>query len=130
MATYQSIRYNVDYQGNAGSLMPLQLLTSDGSDATFDFTSGIDSTYSEYLFIFNSIHPETDGAEFQWQCNVAGQSGYNETHTSTHFQAAHNEGDSDSGLSYTTSMDAAQSTGGIILNTDIGNDGDQTWPEK
>ena len=55
MATYKSIRYNVDYQGNAGSLMPLLLFTSDGSDATADFTSKIDSTYKEYLFIFNSV---------------------------------------------------------------------------
>ncbi len=45
MATYQSIRYNVDYQGNAGSLIPLLTFTSDGSDATADFTSKIDSTY-------------------------------------------------------------------------------------
>ena len=126
MATYQSIKYNVDYGGKAGALIPISTFTSDGSDATASFTSGIDASFDTYLFMFNSIHPETDGAEFQWQCNVAGASGYNETHTDSHFQAAHNEADNDTGLSYTTSMDAGQGTGGIILNTDIGSDNDQT----
>ena len=27
------------------------------SSATISFTSGIDSTYKEYLFTFNNIHP-------------------------------------------------------------------------
>ena len=60
MATYNAIKYNVDYGGFAGSLMPLSTFTSDGSDATATFTSGIDSTYNEYLFIYNNIQRITD----------------------------------------------------------------------
>ena len=48
MATYKSIKYNIDYAGKAGSLMPLATFTSDGSDSNATFTSGIDSTYDEY----------------------------------------------------------------------------------
>ena len=34
------------------------------SSSTISFTSGIDSTYKEYLFTFKNIHPATDSAEF------------------------------------------------------------------
>ena len=47
MANYHDIKYNVDYAGLAGALMPLATFTSDGSDATASFTSSIDSTYKE-----------------------------------------------------------------------------------
>ena len=40
-------------------LVLISTFTSDGSDATASFTSGIDSTYKEYLFVFNNIHCET-----------------------------------------------------------------------
>ena len=36
-------------------LVLISTFTSDGSDATASFTSGIDSTYKEYLFVFNNI---------------------------------------------------------------------------
>jgi hypothetical protein len=32
------------------------------ASASISFTTGIDSTYKEYMFIFNNIHPATDGA--------------------------------------------------------------------
>ena len=125
MATYKSIRYNVDYQGNAGSLMPLLLFTSDGSDATADFTSKIDSTYKEYLFIFNDIHPESDGANLTIQASTDGGSSYGLTMTSTYFRALHNEGDSDAGIQYSVGDDIAQGTGfHEFMNT--GNDNDQS----
>jgi len=126
MATYQSIRYNVDYQGKAGSLMPLLLFTSDGSDATADFTSKIDSTYDEYLFIFNDIHPETNDKAFQWQVNASGESGYNETITSSAFRALHDEGDATTSLEYSGGSDKAQGTSYQVLIDGIGNDNDQT----
>ena len=49
-------------------LVLISTFTSDGSDATASFTSGIDSTYKEYLFVFNNIHPETDAAHLTFQC--------------------------------------------------------------
>ena len=124
MATYKSIRYNVDYQGNAGSLMPLLTFTSDGSDATADFASKIDSTYKEYLFIYNNIHPETDGANLSIQASTDSGSSYGVTMTASYFKAGHDEADTSADLSYSTGDDIAQSTGfHIFMNT--GNDNNQ-----
>ena len=47
-------------------LVLLSTFTSDGSDATASFTSGIDSTYKEYMFVFNNIHAETDDKKFEF----------------------------------------------------------------
>jgi hypothetical protein len=126
MATYQSIRYNVDYGGKAGSLMPLSLFTSDGSDATADFTSGIDSTYSEYLFIFNNIHPETNNTNFSFQASIDSGSNYNVTTTNTLFHAFHYEDNSGTPyIAYDTSRDLAQSTSFTVLIDSLGTDNDQ-----
>ena len=59
--------------------------------SSVDITSGIDSTYDEYMFVFTDINPATDAQNFQFQVNVDGQSGFNETITSTAFYAQHRE---------------------------------------
>jgi len=127
MATYQSIRYNVDYGGKAGVLMPLALFTSGGSDATADFTSGIDSTYDEYLFIFNNIHPSLNNGNYPFQFNMSVDSGsnYNVTKTSTHFRALHNEDDNAASIAYETGHDEAQATGFQDIGINIGGDDDE-----
>ena len=61
--------------------------------ASIDITSGIDSTYDEYMFVLTNISPATNGADFTFQCNVAGQSGFNETMTSSYHHAEHDESD-------------------------------------
>ena len=94
------------------------------SSATISFTSGIDSTYDEYVFKFNNIHPATDGEIFSFQGNAAGGSGYNETITSTVFYAAHNEADTEAEMGYNSGFDQAQATTFVGL-TDIGNENDQ-----
>ena len=124
MATYQSIRYNVDYGGKAGALMPLALFTSDGSDANATFTSGIDSTYDEYLFIFNDIHPETTGKHLNFQVDTGSNTSYNQTITSTSFKAYHQEDDTGDALEYNGTYDQAQGTAFQNISTDIINDAD------
>ena len=52
-----------------GSKIHIKTLTSDGSDDTLTFVHGassvvLDGTYPIYQFIFNSIHPQTNAAEF------------------------------------------------------------------
>ena len=105
----------------------IETLTAS-SDATLDFTSGIDSTYDEYVFKFNNIHPETDAVDFLFQADIGTDTDYDQTITSTHFIAAHQENDSDTSLSYRTSGDLAQSTSFQQLNeyNTIGNDNDQS----
>ena len=93
-----------------GSMVFISKQTASSS-ATISFTSGIDSTYKEYLFTFNNMHPATDNAEFSFQGNAAGGSGYNETITSTQFEAYHTEDGSATSLAYKTARDQAQGTG-------------------
>ena len=94
---------------SVGSLVLLATETASTS-ATLDFTSGIDSTYDEYIFKFIDIHAGTDTAIFSFQGNAAGAADYNETITSTYFESYHQENDADTALSYNTSGDQAQGT--------------------
>ena len=45
--------------------------TASGSTSV-SFTSGIDSTYDKYMFMWIDINPSSDGAQFQFQANVDG----------------------------------------------------------
>ena len=98
--------------------------TSDGSDSSLGFTSGIDSTYDVYEFIFTNIHGQTDAANFVFQVNASGGSGFNETITSTFFNAYHTESGGPS-LEYDEGYDQAQGTGYQVLARDVGTDNDQ-----
>jgi len=80
------------------------------SSASISFTSGIDSTYKEYVFMFKDIHSSGDSATFQFQCSTDGGSNYGVTLTSTFFGSYHAENDSATGLVYETNSDLAQST--------------------
>jgi len=96
------------------------------SSATISFTSGIDSTYKEYLFTFKDIHPGTDNKVLQFQCSIDGGSNYNTTMTTTFFIAGHNEGDTATDLSYKTGGDQAQGTSFQRISASIGADNDQS----
>ena len=80
------------------------------SDASISFTSGIDSTYKEYIFFFNNIHPATNNVSFQFNFSTDSGSNYNVTKTSTNFRSYHFESDAAAALQYQTSQDLAQST--------------------
>ena len=104
--------------------------TSDGSDASLGFVDGtggvvFDSTYDVYEFIFTNIHAQTDTDRLGVQFNASGGSGFNETITSTFFDANSNEGTS-GWLSYDTNYDQAQGTGYQPLAENPGNDNDQS----
>jgi hypothetical protein len=90
--------------------------------ASISFTTGIDSTYKEYMFIFNNIHPSGDGLSFQVNFSTDGGSSYDVTKTTTHFICGHTEKMIlEIYLYYTTSYDLAQSTANqVILETGDG----------
>ena len=113
--------------GSISSLGELNFISKQtaSSSATISFTSGIDSTYKEYIFYFVNIHPATDGAELQFNLSTDSGSNYNVTKTTTTFDAEHNEDDSFAGLQYLTGNDLAQSTSFQNLNLDMeGTDND------
>jgi hypothetical protein len=101
------------------------------SSATISFVDGtsdvvLDNTYKEYLFTFNNIHPSSaSDAHFQFQANVSGGSGYNETITSTYFRAYHNETGSSTSLAYDGSFDQAQGTAFQTIMTYVNNSNDE-----
>ena len=127
MATYASIKYDMDLSSNATGIGALTLLSTQtaSSSSTISFTSGIDSTYKEYIFKFYDIHPSNDGEEFTFQADTGTNTSYNQTITSTYFLAEHNEAGTSTGLTYQTSRDLAQATSFQHFGVDTGNDNDQ-----
>ena len=133
MANYKDLRYNfaIPSTADVGAMKLIKTLTASSS-ATLSFVDGtsdvvLDSTYRTYIFKFINMHPATDNVEFNFQVNAAGGSGFNETMTTTHFRAGHNEDDSDTYFSYNTGKDQAQGTGfQPLVDGDTGGDNDQS----
>ena len=96
------------------------------SSSSLSFTSGIDSTYDSYEFLFTNIHPQTGGSHLQFQVNADGQTGFNETMTTTFFRAYHNESDSDAVLGYSTTHDQAQGTSYQTFASNVGAENDES----
>ena len=95
------------------------------NQASVTFTSGITSAYKEYIFKFININTASDGVQFMFQVNASGQSGYNETITSTYFRAYQTENNTSSGLGYEAANDQAQGTGYQYVTVQMGNNADQ-----
>ena len=108
-----------------GSLVLISTSTASNS-ANLSITSGIDSTYKEYIFKFHNIHPVTDGADFTMNFSVDGGSNYNVTKTSTIFQSYQGEGGENPTLNYDDSRDLAQSTAYQVIMQDPGNENDES----
>jgi hypothetical protein len=109
----------------AGTLFLLSTQTASAS-ATISFTTGLDSTYDEYIFKFINIHPATDDVGLEFNLSTDGGSNYNVTKTTTFFRAEHNEDDSSTVFAYATARDLAQSTGNQKIDGDYGADNDQS----
>ena len=109
-----------------GSLTHIATQTASSS-SSINFTSGIDSTYKEYIFYFVNMHPATDNVKFQFQGNTAGGSGFNETMTTTSFGAGNHESNGFTIFGYEDSADQAQGTSfqNLTANSSLGNDNDQ-----
>ena len=111
-----------------GALVHIKTLTASSS-STLSFVDGassvvLDSTYPIYKFEFINIHPATDDKAFSFQANASGGSGYNETITSTQFQAYHREDDGAAALNYNSGSDQAQGTSFQDISGLLSNDND------
>ena len=115
---------------NAGSMIFIKKLTASSS-STLSFVNGssdvvLDSTYKEYLFTFNNIHPSASDEKLGFNLSVDGGSNYNVAKTTTYFIAYHNEADSATSLSYDPyGIDLAQGTGVNYFCVGIGNQNDE-----
>ena len=108
-----------------GDLVIISKQTASSS-ASISFTSGIDSTYKEYVFYFVNMHPQNDVVDFQFNLSTDGGSNYNVTKTTTFFRATHREDDTLAELGYRTGNDLAQSTSDQVLNDRLGNGNDES----
>tara|TARA_E500000318_G_scaffold70549_1_gene65328 strand:+ start:243 stop:887 length:645 start_codon:yes stop_codon:yes gene_type:complete len=125
-----AIRFNSNANGfetasAGGSLVKISSSTASSSSSV-SFTSGIDSTYKEYIFIFNNLHLSNDNAQPGINFSIDGGSNYNVAKTSTNFAASHNEAGSYTLLGYNGSWDLAQGTGVQYLTAGTGSDNDQS----
>jgi hypothetical protein len=110
----------------SGGALTLISTQTASSSANLSFTSGIDSTYKEYVFKFINIHPATDNTTFTFNLSVDGGSNYNVAKTTTVIRAFHDEGDSSTELDYLDGLDLAQGTGVQALVENIGNGNDES----
>ena len=110
----------------SGGSMNLISTQTASSSATLSFTSGIDSTYKEYVFKYINIHPATDEADWTFNMSIDGGSNYNVTKTTSAFQSAHAEDDGVTDLAYKTGMDLAQGTGYQIIGNEVNNANDSS----
>ena len=110
---------------STGDVVLLSSQTASDS-ATLAVSSGIDSTYSHYIFKFYNLHPQTDSVIFGFQVNGAGESGFNETITSTQFRTYKQEVGSSDGMSYHATAHQSQDTAYQPLAQQVGNDNDQS----
>ena len=75
--------------GFGGDQVLLSTTTVSSAVANISFTSGMSSTYKEYIFDFINIQPVTDATYWSFQANASGQSGFNETIQSTSLRTYH-----------------------------------------
>ena len=109
--------------GVTGSSLVLISTVTASSSATVEFTSGIDSTYKEYIIKYINVHPATDNQDFTVNFRD-GSTAYDATKTTTFFTAHHGEDDSPATLQYSTGNDLAQSTAVKNLAYAVTNDND------
>ena len=110
---------------SSGALNLISTQTASSS-STISFTSGIDSTYKEYIFKFINIHAATLNSQFHFQASTDGGSSYGVTVTTTNFIAYHNESGSATGLAYQTGYDLAQSTSRSLITGENGTENDES----
>jgi len=109
-----------------GSAMILLSTQTASGSASISFTSGIDSTYKEYIFEFYDVNPATDNVAFTFNTSTDGGSNYNTTKTTTYTESWHNESDASAAFGYIVASDLAQSTSYQHLTYGSGSDADQS----
>ena len=103
----------------SGGALNLISTQTASSSATISFTSGLDSTYKEYIFKYINCHPSVNIPHWTFQGSTNAGSSFGVTITSTNFNAYHAEDDSEATLEYSSGGDLAQSTNYQRLLTEV-----------
>ena len=96
--------------GVSGSSLVLISEQTASSSSDIQFTSGIDSTYKEYIFKFINIHGSIDNTHFYMDFSTDGGSSYGVAATTSLYRAQHKEDGSDPALEYLGGSDLDNST--------------------
>ena len=124
--TFNSSNNGLAADDVGGALQLISTQTASGS-STISFTSGIDSTYKEYIFKFINIHAATLNSQFHFQASTDGGSSYGVAVTTTNSISAQREdGVGAGGPSYQTSYDLAQSTSRSLITGENGTENDES----
>ena len=115
---------NVTEAASVPAAMILLSTQTASSSSTISFTSGIDDTYTVYVFEFIDCHPATNSALLTFTASTNGGSSYGLTKTSTAFIAYNAESFVQAAVGYNTSVDLAQSTNAQNLSTNVSNASD------
>jgi hypothetical protein len=109
---------------DVGGSLKLISTSTASSSATLNFTSGIDSTYKEYIFKFINCHPASNNVYLDFQGSTDSGSNYNTSITATFFRAYNAENDSGASLAY---VDVGQGNGTSYQNLSrgVGNGNDE-----
>ena len=94
---------------NAGFASPQVLIQSQTADnsASISFTSGLDSTYMEYIFDIINVQPLTDGAYLQIHGSTDAGSSWTVNIQDTFYASAHSSGGAGGWVAYQTDRDIA-----------------------
>ena len=110
---------------SSGDLNLLATNTISSGVSSSDFTSGIDSTYDNYMFKLINIHVANDGSEFRMNFRDGGSS-FDATKQSTCYQVSHQESGGSTSLGYETGFDLANGTADQTIVRNIGNASDES----
>ena len=122
----------LEFAGVTDAHVLIDTFTADGSSTRIDITSGIDSTYDVYEFIYTNIRIQSDGERLQFQFNAATGSntaGFDQNMTTTAFIAYHGESGSGGAVTYYGDFGADQAGTDAVeqpLGAGIGADDDQS----
>jgi len=108
--------------GSISSLGEMKFISkaTASNSASIEFTSGIDSTYKEYVFYFVNIHSITNNNYFTFNMSTDNGSNYNVTKTSTKFWSTQYEAGGGTALVYRDNFDMAQGTGFLAIAEEMG----------
>jgi hypothetical protein len=124
--TNSSVSAVTSFANASGGTLTLLSTQTASASATISFTTGLDSTYDEYIFKFISVRPATDNTELNFNMSTDSGSNYNVTKTTTFFRTYHAEDDvSGQTLQYEDARDLAQSTSFQKLTSNCTSDADQ-----
>ena len=97
-------------------ILTLLATNTEDDDASSSFTSGLTSSYDEYMFVFTDVSTETEEPSFTFQGSIDSGSNYNVSVMSSFFDAQQRHDGVGAGVAYDTGKDQANGTAFQVLN--------------